>query len=247
MLRGIYTAASGMLAQAMRSDVLANNLANVDTPGYRRQATQIEAFPTQFLMREEKRRYTPIGTLGTGSLVTGVRNSFLPGRIQTTSNPLDVALAGHGFFVIDTPGQRSYTRDGSFTINVGGWLVTQDGFRVLGENGPIYIGDSKEIVIDSEGVVTVDGQVRDRLLVVEFLDRTGLANQGGNRFIATAAAGLPIRYRSTVIQGSLEMANVNTVREMVNLIEVQRAYESNQRVIQAFDDTLGKLINVIGT
>ena len=78
MLRGIYTAASGMLAQAMRSDVLANNLANVDTPGYRRQATQIEAFPTQFLMREEKRRYTPIGTLGTGSLVTGVRNSFLP-------------------------------------------------------------------------------------------------------------------------------------------------------------------------
>ena len=102
-------------------------------------------------------------------------------------------------------------------------------------------------MIDSEGVVTVDGQVRDRLLVVEFLDRTGLANQGGNRFIATAAAGLPIRYRSTVIQGSLEMANVNTVREMVNLIEVQRAYESNQRVIQAFDDTLGKLINVIGT
>jgi len=244
LLRGIYTAASGMLAQALRTDVLANNLANVDTPGYRRQTTQVEAFPTQFLMREEQRRYTPIGTLGTGSLVTSVHNSFLPGRIHTTGNPLDVALAGHGFFVIDTPGQRSYTRDGSFTINAGGWLVTQDGFRVLGENGPIYIGEGK-VFIDSEGVISVDGVVRDKLLIVEFTDRTGLANQGGNRYIATAAAGLPFRYRSTVIQGSLEMANVNTVREMVNLIEVQRAYEANQRVIQAFDETLGKLINEV--
>ena len=99
--------------------------------------------------------------------------------------------------------------------------------------------------IDSEGVISVDGVVRDKLLIVEFTDRTGLANQGGNRYIATAAAGLPFRYRSTVIQGSLEMANVNTVREMVNLIEVQRAYEANQRVIQAFDETLGKLINEV--
>jgi flagellar basal-body rod protein FlgF len=247
LLRGIYTAASGMLAQALKTDVLANNLANVDTPGYRRETTIVEAFPTQLLMREEKRQYTPIGTLGTGVLAVGVHNSFLPGRIYTTGNPLDVALAGHGFFAIDTPGQRSYTRDGSFTINAGGWLVTQDGFRVLGENGPIYIGDAKEILIDSEGVVTVDGEVRDRLLIVEFLDRGGLVKQGGNRYTATPDAGMPFRYRSTVIQGSLEMANVNTVREMVNLIEVQRAYESSQKVIQAFDETLGKLINVIGT
>jgi len=96
-------------------------------------------------------------------------------------------------------------------------------------------------------VVTVDGEVRDRLLIVEFLDRGGLVKQGGNRYTATPDAGMPFRYRSTVIQGSLEMANVNTVREMVNLIEVQRAYESSQKVIQAFDETLGKLINVIGT
>jgi len=235
-----------MLAQAFKTDVLANNLANVDTPGYRRETTLVEAFPTQLLMREDKRQYTPIGTLGTGVLVSSVHNSFMPGRTYTTGNPLDVALAGHGFFVIDTPGQRSYTRDGSFTMNVAGWLVTQDGFRVMGENGPIYIGEGKEILIDSEGVVTVDGVVRDKLLIVEFLDRTGLVKQGGNRYIATEAAGQPFRYRSMVVQGSLEMANVNTVREMVNLIDAQRAYESSQRVIQAFDDTLGKLINVIG-
>jgi flagellar basal-body rod protein FlgF len=245
LLRGIYTAASGMLAQGIRTDVLTNNLANVDTSGYRRQAAELQAFPEQLLMRQEKAKFTQIGRLGTGALVVGVHNSFLQGRIHTTGNPFDIAIDGPGFFVIDTPGQRSYTRDGSFTVNVGGWLTTQDGFRVLGQNGPIYIGDASQVEINSEGLVIVDGVERDRLLIVEFPDRRGLVNQGGNRYHASAAAGLPFRYNASVIQGSIEMANVNTVREMVNLIEVQRAYEANQKVIQAFDETLGKLVNEI--
>ena len=245
MLRGIYTAASGMLAQGIRTDVLANNLANVDTSGYRRQTAQVQAFPEQLLMRQEKMNFTPIGRLGTGTLVVEKHNSFMQGRIHTTGNPLDVALDGPGFFVIDTPGQRSYTRDGSFTVNMGGWLVTQDGFRVLGQNGPIYIGEASSVVINSEGTVIVDGVERDKLLIVEFADRRGLVNQGGNRYHATPAAGQPFRWRASVVQGALVMANVNTVKEMVNLFVVQRAYEANQKVIQAFDETLGKLINEV--
>lgn len=128
---------------------------------------------------------------------------------------------------------------------MGGWLVTQDGFRVLGQNGPIYIGEASSVVINSEGTVIVDGVERDKLLIVEFADRRGLVNQGGNRYHATPAAGQPFRWRASVVQGALEMANVNTVKEMVNLIEVQRAYEANQKVIQAFDETLGKLINEV--
>lgn len=244
MLRGIYTAASGMIAQGLRTDVLANNLANVDTTGYRRQTSQVEAFPEMLLMRLEKANYTPVGKLGTGTIVSGTYSSFMPGRIQHTGNPLDVALDGPGFFVIDTPGQRSYTRDGSFTVNAAGWLVTKDGFRVLGESGPIYIGDGA-VTIDSEGTVMVNGVRRDKLLIVEFPDHRGLVVKGANRYQATAVAGLPFRYRAQVVQGSLELANVNVIQEMVNLIEVQRAYESSQKVIQAYDETIGKLINDI--
>lgn len=245
MLRGIYTAASGMLVQSIRSDVLANNLANVDTAGYHKQTPQVEAFPDKLLNRQDNKGYTPIGRLGTGSAVaSGGRYSFMRGSIQPTGNDLDVALAGFGFFVIDTPGQASYTRDGRFTLDSGGWLTTLDGHRVRGENGPIFVGEGK-VTIDNEGTIFVEGVERDKLLVVEFLDRTGLAKQGANLYQTTEGTDMPFRFRSEVIQGSIEMSNVNLVREMVNLIEVQRAYEANQRVVQAYDETVGKAVNEI--
>lgn len=245
MLRGLYTAASGMIAQGTRNDVIANNLANVDTAGFHRDAARIGSFPEMLLSRQEQREVTPVGTLGTGARIVDIRASFVPGQLQTTNNPLDVALVGSGFFAIETPVGNQYTRDGRFTINSYGWLTTIDGSRVLGERGPIHIGDGTEVEINSEGIVSVDGTALDRLLVVEFPDRYGLMKQGSNRYLATPEAGQPFRFRSQIAQGSIEMANVNLVREMVNMIEVQRAYEANQKVVQAFDETLGKAVNEI--
>jgi flagellar basal-body rod protein FlgG len=157
---------------------------------------------------------------------------------------LDVALIGPGFFAISTPEGNRYTRDGRFTINPSGLLATLDGNLVRGENGPIYVG-SGEVLFTETGEVMVDGHVVDKLLMVEFNDRTGLVRRGANLFEATPEAGDPFRFRAVVAPGVIELANVNVVREMVNLINVQRAYEANQKVVQAFDETLGKIINEV--
>lgn len=245
LVRGIYTATSGMLVQALNSDVISNNLANVDTAGYQRQTNQVMAFPDMLVARQHKNDNAIIGRMGTGAIVADSAISFAPGRIQRTGNALDVALIGPGFFAIDTPDGTRYTRDGRFTLNSSGWLVTLDGNRVRGQNGPILVGEG-EISIDSEGVIRENGEIVDRLLVVEFNDRDGLQKQGANLYQATEQAGLPIRYPGVVAQGSLEMANLNVIREMVNLIEVQRSYEANSKVVQAYDGILDKAVNELG-
>lgn len=233
-----------MLVQGLNTDVIANNLANVDTAGYRRQNTQVQAFPELLISRIDQNGATPIGTLGAGAVIMAEHSSFAMGSVITTGNPLDVCINGSGFFAIQTSEGTRYTRDGRFTLNQYGWLTTADGHRVLGENGPIRL-EGDQVTIDNEGVISVDGENIDRLLVVEFLDRNGLVKEGANLFSATELAGQPFRYRTEIVQGSLEMANVNAITEMVNLIKAQRAYESSQKVVQAYDESLGKAVNEI--
>ncbi len=226
----------------MRMDVASNNLANVDTAGFQRQTPHIYSSPQRPLYKVHQGQSHLLGALGTGALVEGSHTSFAPGVLRTTENPLDVALVGAGFFVIQTPEGNRYTRDGRFAVNPSGLLATLDGNLVLGENGPIYVGEGK-VLFSETGEVLVDGQVVDRLLVVEFNDRNGLIRRGANLFEATPEAGDPFRFRAVIAPGMIELANVNVVREMVNLINIQRAYEANQKVVQAFDETLGKIIN----
>jgi len=234
-----------MLVQTARMDMLSNNLANVNTAGFQRQAPHVYSFPEMLISRVHNSTSVPIGRLGTGAVASGDRSSFAPGAINTTGNPLDVALVGYGFFAVETPDGPRYTRDGRFTTNASGWLVTLDGHRVRGEKGPILVNGSS-VVIDDAGQVYVDGRFVDKLLIVEFNNRDGLVRRGANLYEATEEAGLPFRYRDTqVVQGALEMSNVNVIREMVNLISVQRAYEANAKVIQAYDETLGKAVNEI--
>lgn len=244
MVRGLYTAASGMLVQSMNNDVLSNNLANVDTAGFHRQTNQVKAFPDMLIARQFKNEHQVIGRMGTGAVVIDSKISFTPGRIQNTGNALDLAIVGTGFFAINTSSSTCFTRDGRFTLDANGYLVNLEGNQVLGENGPIYIGDGT-VEISSEGIVTVNGEIVDRLLLVEFPNQENLQKQGSNLYIATEEAGLPAAFQGTVIQGSLEMANVNVVKEMVNLIEVQRTYEANAKVVQAYDEILGKAVNEI--
>lgn len=244
MLRGIYTATSGMLVETKRMDVTSNNLANVDTAGFQRQTAHVYSFPTRPVSKVHKGERQPIGLLGTGAFVDGSATSFAPGSIRVTENPLDVAIAGPGFFAVQTPEGPRYTRDGRFTLSPSGLLATLDGNLVRGENGPIYIGEG-EVLLNERGEITVDGEFVDKLLVVEFTDREGLLRRGANLFEALEEAGDPFRYRATLVPGSIEMANVNVVTEMVNLITIQRAYEANQKVVQSYDETLGKLVNEV--
>lgn len=174
----------------------------------------------------------------------GSRSSFSPGTLRTTNNPLDVALVGPGFFAITTAEGTRYTRDGRFTVNPSGLLATLDGNLVRGEQGSIYVGEG-QVLLNERGEITVDGEPVDKLLIVEFNDRDGLVRHGSNLYEALPEAGAPFRYQATVAPGTLEMANVNVVREMVNLINIQRSYEANQKVVQAFDESLGKIINEV--
>ena len=244
VIRGLYTAASGMLVESQRTDVISNNLANVDTPGYHRKTSNVRAFPDMLLARVQGQQKTPIGQMGTGAVVDGGEHSFRSGRLQSTGNPLDLALVGHGFFAVDAPGGTHYTKDGSFTRNQAGWLVTQGGQRVLGQNGPIHLGEGA-VDVNADGELFVDGRFVDNLLVVEFNDRSGLQRVGDNLCRALEEAGDSMRYNGPVSQGVVEISNVNVIREMVNMIEVHRSYEANQKVIQAHDETLGRAVNDI--
>jgi len=244
ILRGIYTATSGMLVESLRMDVSSNNLANVDTAGFQRQTAHIYSLPETPIRRVHEGTSRLLGVLGTGAFVDGSRSSFSPGSLRTTNNPLDVALVGHGFFSISTANGTRYTRDGRFTVNPSGLLATLDGNLVRGERGSIYVGEGK-VLLNEVGEIIVDGEVVDKLLIVEFNDRNGLVRHGSNLYEALPEAGDPFRYQATLALGTLEMANVNVVREMVNLITIQRSYEANQKVVQAFDETLGKIINEV--
>jgi flagellar basal-body rod protein FlgG len=273
----MYTAASGMVVQMHRLDAVSNNLANVDLTGYKRDTAVFKAFPEMLLSRlNDDGIYTiPIGSIDTGPLVgrvgTGVELNevftvFTQGSLKETENPFDLALEGEGFLAVQTPAGERYTRNGSFLLNEESWLVTKEGERVLGENGPIRI-KKNNFIIDQDGVVWQNGTFAgdegrlvsleenewenlervDRLKIVRFerpryLHKMGNSFWEGNRESGEAAIA-DGEARPRVRQGFLEGANVNAVIEMVEMIEVHRAYEANSRMIQTEDAVMGRLIN----
>lgn len=247
----MYAAASGMLVESLKADVVANNLANVQTHGFRRQVASVRSFPELFLYRindsinpHDPQAPAPVGRLGLGAALDELALSTTPGALTWTQGALDVALDGPGFLVVQTQsGQIAYTRSGKLEVDAEGFLRGPDGAYLLGEEGPILLG-MREPVIDEAGRVWVEGEVIAVLQVVEFPQPGALEPLGGRLYLATAGAGEPAPAEATrVRQGYLEQANVNVVREMVDLIAVQRAYEANQRMLVAQDETLGRLID----
>jgi flagellar basal-body rod protein FlgF len=245
MIRGLYAGASGMLAEAQRTDVISNNLANVNTAGFKKDITVTKDFASLLISRVNDGAETPvIGTLGVGVMVDEVATDYSTGTVKTTGNDFDLAIEGKGFFAVETPQGKRYTRNGTFARSSKGELVTSDGYRVLGTNGPIIVMDGK-MSVSSDGRVMVDNNEVGRLQVVDFADEKQLTKEGASLFVAPdgqqeqpAAGG--------VRQGALEMANVNVVGEMVNLISNYRAYEINGKVVQSHDSLLGKAANDIG-
>lgn len=281
MLRGIYTGAAGMVVQQNRLDAIANNLANVDTTGYKRDTAIQKAFPELLLRRMSDEGITQfpyrhpvvgsfysaavIGSVGTGVETNEVFTAFSQGALKLTDNSFDLALEGDGFFVVQTPYGERYTRNGSFLIGPEGMLVTKQGYPVLGENGPIQL-KLNNFSVDEDGVIYenadfADDPLRlvsmrenewqntvevDRLQLVQVRQPRYLQKQGDSFWRTTEESGeaaIVTEGRPKIHQGFLETSNVNPVTEMVQMIEVNRAYEANQKVIQAQDQATSRLIN----
>ncbi|MDH7576661.1 MAG: flagellar hook-basal body protein [Bacillota bacterium] len=257
-VRGLYTAAAGMMAKQTQTDVIAHNLANAGTSGYRRDEVVLGSFPQMLLTRlRDPDSHAPprIGMLGTGCVINAVVTSFRPGVWQETGNALDLALRGNAYFAVrDAQGQIFYTRNGSFTLDESGRLVTTANFAVLGErNGQleeIYVpGGDFRVGPDGSlhGGVNAAGEEIPRLALVAGPGEgagTGWEKVGDSLFQGEAWPVGGVSYE--VRQGFREGSNVNPMEEMVGLLAVMRAYEANQKVIQVTDGTLEKVVNEVG-
>lgn len=243
MIRGIYTSASGMLAETTRADTIANNLANGNTTGYKKDIAISKDFASLLIRRINDGPDAPqIGALGVGTQIDEVATIHTTGAMRSTGNALDFAVEGRGFFAVDTPAGTRYTRNGSFSRNVQGELVTMEGQRVLGQNGPIRLPEGK-VNVDSTGTITVDGANAGQLRLVEFANERELVKEGASLFRAPNNGR---QATGKVAQGFLEQSNVNVVSEMVNLISGYRAYEINAKTVQTHDQLLDKAVNEVG-
>jgi flagellar basal-body rod protein FlgG len=268
-----------MRAQQWRLDAVANNLANVDTDGYKKDITAFKAFPELLMRRMDDDgvyqhpfgsadRAPVIGKLGTGVELNELYTSFDQGAMKETQSDFDIALDGKGFMAVATPWGERYTRNGSFQLGKEGYLETKEGYPVLGENGPIQV-QANNFQVDKQGQIWVNAAytddpthmisreangweaatLLDTLKLVEFEVERYLQKQGSSLYRSTDSSGeariIEGQNRPRVVQGFTEAANVDPVLEMVQMIEVNRAYEANQKVIQTGDAMLGTLINQV--
>lgn len=252
MIRALWTASSGMTVQQVNLDVISNNIANVNTAGYKRGRADFQDLIYQTLRlagaKTEAGNEVPTGIqIGLGSYLTSVQKSFSQGEMQMSENSLDIAIEGNGFFQITLPsGDTAYTRDGTFKSDSEGRIVTSDGY-LLTPNITIP-QRTTDISIEGDGTVTamVDGRPQQlgRLELAIFANSAGLKAMGKNLFLETDASGTPTTGGpgtngiGTLIQGFLERSNVNIMQEMINLIIGQRAYEVNSKTVQAADEML---------
>jgi len=259
MIRGWYTGASGMNAQQNRLDAISNNLANVDTAGYKRDITVSKSFPELLIRRTNldgvmeipnahaSTDVAPIiGKLGLGVETNENFIDFAQGSFKSTNTQTDAALSGKGFYVVETPYGERYTRNGNFLIGKEGLLETKDGYPVLGENGYIYVSDDK-FTINQDGVIYSQetSEEIDRFKVVRFDNERYLQKMGESLYSSNDIAG-PAHIaegseRPMFLQGYSETSNVNVVNEMVQMIEVNRAYEANQKTITSEDSMMSTL------
>ena len=255
MVRGLYTAYTGMINQQKRLDTVTNNLANASTTGFKREGLTSKSFD-QMLTLKLNDLSVPYLNEGIGKMSLGVKigenyTDYSQGSFKETGNTYDLALAGNGFFTIsytDKKGNTSekYTRDGEFTMDSEGYLRTLEGDYVQGEGGNIMIPvETSEVSIRDNGDIYADGEYVDSLRIVDFEDYNNIEKFGENLYNVVDGA-TETESTAAVKQGYLEMSNINVVKEMVEMITISRAYESNQKLIQTEDDMLDKSVNQVG-
>ncbi|MEA3213585.1 MAG: flagellar basal-body rod protein FlgG [Chthoniobacter sp.] len=255
MLLSLYSGATGMQAQQLNLNTISNNLANVNTTGFKRSKVEF-----QDLMYQKPRavgteagggEVVPTGVeMGNGSRVVATAKIFTEGQLNQTGEKFDVAIQGDGFFEVQRPdGTTAYTRDGALKVSADGKIMTSDGLPLLSNFQPITAG-ATDVSIASTGEVTVvspGGNQSFRVQLSRFNNPSGLRSIGGNLYEETPASGTPGQGNpgengfGTLNQGYLEGSNVNVVEEMVNMITAQRAYEINSKSIQTSDEMLQRI------
>ncbi len=257
-MRSLHIAATGMLAQQTNVEVISNNLANMNTTGYKRRRAEFQDLIYQNLRRVGSQSADTGSVLPSGAQVgLGVRTSAIyrigeQGNLQQTENKFDLAIRGNGFFQVQLPsGEVAYTRDGTFALSPEGVIVTAEGFVV--QPGVTIPAAARDVTINASGevLVTIDGQAAPQnvgqLQTAIFANEGGLEAAGDNLFRATGASGQPQAAspgqpgHGTLMQGFIETSNVNVVQEITSLITAQRAYEMNSKVITASDEMLSTM------
>ncbi len=234
MQTSLYLAASGMVSQFHKLDVLVNNLANVETSGFKGDVVGLEG------VRRTKGGWSP------PMVVSRPAADLRPGPLRRTDNPLDLALDGEGFFVVDTPQGLRYTRAGNFSRDGEGYLITQAGYRVMGREGPLRLPD-REFTVDSEGRILQGGNEVGAFQVVQPERPEDLVKESGTLFALREGAAEPGEAEAfEVRQGFLEASNVNGVETLSRMLATLRACEAYQKVIQALDQTMDRAINELG-
>ncbi|KYD29821.1 flagellar hook-basal body protein [Parageobacillus toebii] len=275
MLRGFYTAASGMMAQQRRIEMWTNNIANANTPGYKSDQAALRAFPELLLSRLDKATVptkTPrsfplqptIGSINTGVYMQELIPNFRQGDIKETGQPTDIAMIngtlpvdaetgkeGTLFFVVQNEnGDIRYTRNGNFTLNPQGFLTTNDGWYVLDENGRRIQLPSTNFAVNADGTIVANNTRIARINIAFAANPNTLVKEGNGLFrsengVLPSALGNPnITY--TLKQGFLERANVDLNRAMTEMLSAYRAFEANQKIVQAYDRSMDKAVNEIG-
>jgi len=248
MITGLYAAANGMLAMEDRQAVIANNIANAATAGFRRQIPVVKGFD-EILLEEARHpfRFNVERAPGGGVKTVETFSDTRSGGVYTTGNPLNVGLLGPGYLVVDTPKGERFTRNGELTVDVDGQLATADGYKVQGDGGPIDVRGGA-VTIDESGMVRVDGVPAGQLRIVEFADPHMLTREGHTLYTASAEAlnkSAPAT-NTRVVSAALERSNVEMPVEMAQMILGLRAYAANQRVINTFDETMSQVIDRVG-
>lgn len=264
MLRGFYTAASGMIAQQRQQESLANNIANANTPGYKSDQATLRAFP-ELLIQQMGSEKTPtsrgfnrpvnrtIGPLNTGVYVHEMIPNYVQGDLKETGIPTDIALvngefpdeSGNLFFTVQgETGDIQYTRNGNFTVDGQGALVTNEGHYVLDQAGNQIQTNNMEFTVTPEGNLQVDGQ--NIPLGIAYTENANDLVKEGNGLFSGEAEDVPANVTFTVQQGFLEQSNVDSLQVMTEMMEAYRMFETNQRVLKSYDESMGKAVNEIG-
>ncbi len=254
MVKGLYTAYTGMINEQHRMDVLTNNLANASTVGFKKEGATSQAFDEVLALKikdtTDAGMVKPLGGISLGVKIGENYTDYSQGSLRETGNTFDVALSGNGFFTIEftnKAGQTStkYTRDGGFTLNKDGYLVTKDGDYVLGKSGRIKLDPLQEASIDKQGNIYQNDTLVAAFDITDFEDYNYLEHYGEN-YYQTVDGFKEKAADFQTLSGYQEMSNIQVVSEMVEMISVSRAYETNQKIVQTYDSSLEIAANQLG-
>jgi len=248
VLYGLYLSAAGVMTSSYKQDVIANNLANAETAGFKR---NVPAFRQRLTEAQERRAPSDwsdqtLEGLGGGTLSMPTGTSFEQGAVEETGSPLDAAIQGDGFFATRQGDQIRLTRDGRFSVSRDGFLVLGDGQKVLGANQqPVSVSPDSPIKITADGTITQNGQTAARLGVFDVQDRSALKKLGGGLFALSDPADLK-NATGSVQSEYIERSNVDPTTELTELMDAQRQLEANANMIRTQDSTLQRLVNDVG-